>query len=573
MRMIINFIILAAMDQLPGVFEPAFAQRALLAAVLVAIAGGVIGSWIVLHDLAFFAHAAAAGAYPLVALAPAGAVATESFSFAGALLFAGAFLLIARRTGERDLTAGVLLTAFLAVGAILQHSYGGGRSAEALFFGSALTVDNAALLTLIAAGSAGLAIASVASGRWTMLAFDRRFEGVQAFALVVAIALLVAAALPTLGALLVAALAVVPTATARLYCNSIRSLVMTSVAIGLTTAIGGLWLALELDLPPGAAVATFGFGIFAAAAVWRAIPVAAARPAVASVAALALLAGCGDKKSTVSETPIAVASTPIVADLASGVAGRGLQIRALLEPGVDPHHYEPRPSDLADLADARVVLRSGGDIDAWLPDAIEASGSDRRPVDLSTAAVLLEHEGEINPHWFLDPSNVIAALDRLRIEFTKAAPEFRETYRANAHRLETDYRRFDSWARDCLGSVQRKRRSFVAGHNAFDYLAARYAIAVPARLSTGNVNSEPSAEAVARAVRVIRDQDVPVVAVVRGEANGVARQIASESGAKLVELNGDTLRDSARSLLDVQYDDVQRLAAAMGGGNRCDQDG
>lgn len=571
--MIINFIILAAMDLLPEVFEPAFAQRALLAAVFVAIAGGVIGSWIVLHDLAFFAHATAAGAYPLVALAPAGAVATEFFSFAGALIFAGAFFLIARRTGERDLTAGVLLTAFLAVGAILQHSYGGGRSAETLFFGSALTVDIAALLTLNAAGSAGLAIASVASGRWTMLAFDRRFEGIQAFALVVAIALLVSAALPSLGVLLVAALGVVPAATARLYCGSIRSLVMTSVVIGLATAIGGLWLALELDLPPGAAVATFGFGLFAAAAVWRAFPIAAARPVVASLAVVAILAGCGDKKSTVSAAPFAVASTPIVADLARAVAGRGLQVRTLLEPGSDPHHYEPRPSDLADLADARVILRSGGDIDAWLHDAIEASGSDRRPVDLSTAAVLLEHNGAINPHWFLDPSNVIAALDRLRIELTKAAPEFRETYRANAHRIETDYRRFDLWARDCLRSVPRKQRSFVAGHNAFDYLAARYAVTVPARISTGNVHTEPSAEAVARTVRVIRNQDVPVVAVVRGEANGVARQIALESGAKLVELHGDTLSDATRSLLDVQYDDVQRLATAMGATKRCDQGG
>ena len=49
----------------------------------------------------------------------------------------------------------------------------------------------------------------------------------------------------------------------------------------------------------------------------------------------------------------------------------------LLAPNADPHDYEVRPHDLGALADADLVVRSGGDVDGWLDEAIEGSGSAR----------------------------------------------------------------------------------------------------------------------------------------------------------------------------------------------------
>ena len=53
----------------------------------------------------------------------------------------------------------------------------------------------------------------------------------------------------------------------------------------------------------------------------------------------------------------------------------------LLAPNADPHAYEVRPHDVQALADADLIVRSGGDVDAWLEDAIEGAGSDAPVVD------------------------------------------------------------------------------------------------------------------------------------------------------------------------------------------------
>ena len=69
-----------------------------------------------------------------------------------------------------------------------------------------------------------------------------------------------------------------------------------------------------------------------------------------------------------------VATTPQLADIARNVAGEDVEVETLLEGDVDPHDYEPRPSDAKALAEADVILRSGGEVDAWLGDLVDSAG-------------------------------------------------------------------------------------------------------------------------------------------------------------------------------------------------------
>ena len=67
-----------------------------------------------------------------------------------------------------------------------------------------------------------------------------------------------------------------------------------------------------------------------------------------------------------------MATTTQAADLAREVGGgRARASSALLPPNADPHDHEVRPDDVKALADAALVVRSGGEVDAWLEDAID----------------------------------------------------------------------------------------------------------------------------------------------------------------------------------------------------------
>src|ERR1700712_361837 len=95
-------------------------QRALLEALLLAVLGGVLGSWIVLRRLAFFTHGVGTAAFPgLVAARPPG-VAPQLAPLRAAPLSPGALEPLARsRRVATDVATGLLLVGALALGSVL----------------------------------------------------------------------------------------------------------------------------------------------------------------------------------------------------------------------------------------------------------------------------------------------------------------------------------------------------------------------------------------------------------------------------------------------------------------------
>jgi ABC-type Mn2+/Zn2+ transport system permease subunit len=142
---------------------------------------------------------------------------------------------------------------------------GAGAGVDRLLFGTLVGLTGADL----AAGgaSAVLALAACASlGRaWLARGFDPegaaglgpRGEWVD-FALLAVVAACVVAALPAVGALLVASLFVVPAVTARLLTRSVAGLLTAAVAVALVQGLVGLYIAYWLDASPGPAVAATG---------------------------------------------------------------------------------------------------------------------------------------------------------------------------------------------------------------------------------------------------------------------------------------------------------------------------
>jgi ABC-type Mn2+/Zn2+ transport system permease subunit len=77
------------------------------------------------------------------------------------------------------------------------------------------------------------------------------------------------AAIPAVGALLVAAVYVLPGAAARLVARTIPGLLAWAVAFALAQGVIGLYLAYWLDLPPGPPVAVLGSLTYAVLALGR----------------------------------------------------------------------------------------------------------------------------------------------------------------------------------------------------------------------------------------------------------------------------------------------------------------
>ena len=239
-----------------------------------------------------------------------------------------------------------------------------------------------------------------------------------------------------------------------------------------------------------------------------------------------------------------VASTTQLADLARNVAGSRAEVRGLLHANADPHDYELRPSDLDGLAGAAVVLRSGGDLDAWLQEGIESAGGDPDVVSLLDAVRAEPGPGgRPDPHWWQDPRNAIRAVARIRDALEAADPGGAAAYRANASRYTAALRRLDGEVAACVRQVPAAQRKLVTTHDALGYYARRYGLeVVGAVIPSLSTRGQPSAGETAALVDLIRAQGVKAIFAESSVNPRVEQAVSRESGARIGRaLYADTL--------------------------------
>ncbi len=253
-------------------FSLTFMQRAALEVAMLAPLAGLIGAQIVLRHLAFYTHAVGTATFPgLVLAGPAGIPPALA-----ALAVGGAYASALERLGRvrglgRDAATALLLVAALAIGIILASDvFEAGSGVDRLLFGSLVAIGDDELIATSVASAAVLLATAFFRRTWIASGFDPQVVpalGLRTrladWVLVAAIALAVIAALDAVGALLVSAILVMPAATARLVTRSVASLEVSAAALALAEGLGGLLLAFELDVPPGAAIAVLGGLVFA----------------------------------------------------------------------------------------------------------------------------------------------------------------------------------------------------------------------------------------------------------------------------------------------------------------------
>ena len=565
-------------------FSLPFFQRGVVEVLLLAVAAGLLGTWIVLRGMAFFAHAVGTATFPGLVLADGLGFSATLGALGAALVMAVLVGLLARRRGTgTDSVTALALAVTLALGVVLASDvFGSQARVDRLLFGSLLLIDGADL-RLAAAAALAVAVAALVIGpRWLATGFagEQRGAGRQGAAdaaLVVLVALVAVAALAAVGALLATALMVVPAATTRLAFDRMRSWQLATVVLTALEGVGGLWLAFQLDVPPGAAIAVLAGVVFALVAAGRALALSR-RPAPA-LAALALaaalgVAGCGSGSGSNPGRPVVAATTTQLGDLARQIGGPAVDVRQILRSNSDPHEYEPRPKDVQAVADARLLLTSGRGIDDWAGQVVKDSGTDARVVDVGAAIPVVRAStegGGDDPHWWHDPRNVLAATTTIERALIAAAPADRAAIERRAAAYRARLRLLDADIRACIDRVPRGERRIVTDHDALGYFAARYGISVVgAVIPSSTTRAQASAGDLAALERTIRREHVRAVFPEHSVNAKLAERIASDTGAGADEtLYGDTLGPQgsrAGTYLGMEAENAQAIARGMSAG-------
>lgn len=270
------------------------------------------------------------------------------------------------------------------------------------------------------------------------------------------------------------------------------------------------------------------------------------RSFVLAVVAVALAAGCGTGNGE-PENPDVVATTAVVGALTKAVAGDTLTVGTIVGPGADPHEYEASPDDITKVAKAKVVLRNGVGIDAFLDKVV--SGSGQRSVVTVTEGIKLrrgEDESgrpEDDPHVWHDPANAKIMVDNIARALSAAFPEQADALakRATAYKEKLDAA--DGEIRTLMDGIPPANRKLVTNHDALGYFIDRYGLLyVGAVIPSLSTEGEPSAQEIADLEKLIKSEGVKAIFAESSVEPKIAREIAKDTKIKIVDdLYGDSL--------------------------------
>ena len=258
----------------PWHFE--FMRRALIAGVFVAMAGAVVGAFVVVKGLAFLsdavAHSSLAGA-AIAFLGGGGSTAISIGAVIAAVITALGVSFITRTSRLREDTAIALLFAGLFGFAILLISRARNYALELNSFivGNILGVSNADLVLMGVLTAVILLVTAYFYRELLFTAYDPTMaaaSGVPVAAvqtgLLVLVALAAVIAFRLVGVVLVMAMLVAPAATAGLIVRRIPLIMAAGVAVGLFATVAGLYLSFYGDFAAGPSVVMVAVGAFGA---------------------------------------------------------------------------------------------------------------------------------------------------------------------------------------------------------------------------------------------------------------------------------------------------------------------
>jgi zinc/manganese transport system substrate-binding protein len=244
--------------------------------------------------------------------------------------------------------------------------------------------------------------------------------------------------------------------------------------------------------------------------------------------------------------PRVVASFSILADMARELAPAAAQVTALVGPDADAHVYEPRPADVKRLAQADLVVINGLGFEGWIERMVKVSGY-RGTVAVASQGIEPlrgSHHG-VDPHAWQDLARARRYAANISAAFAQKWPDQQDDIARRGADYQARIDRLDAQVREWLGAVPRAQRRVITSHDAFGYFGAAYGVdfLAPQGWST---HSEPSAAAVARLIRQIKQDGVRAVFIENISDPRLVQRIAHESGVRV----GGTLYSDALSKPD-----------------------
>jgi zinc/manganese transport system substrate-binding protein len=258
-----------------------------------------------------------------------------------------------------------------------------------------------------------------------------------------------------------------------------------------------------------------------------------------------------------AELKVASLST-ITTDIARNVGGDKVKVISIIKPGIDPHEFQPSPSDVKEIETADLVLITGKGIEGYLTKLEDAVGNKAKFVDTggTIPSLKLEEEGKMaeDPHWWHSIVNMKKATAVVEKRFIEADPANKTTYEKNTAAYLAQLEELETWAKIEVSKLPREKRKLVTSHDAFQYFARDFGFKIYA-IEGVSTEDEPSSKKITDLIKTVKNKGVKAIFLESIENPKVATTMTKETGAKV---GGKLYADGLGENEAATYQDMMR---------------
>lgn len=273
-----------------------------------------------------------------------------------------------------------------------------------------------------------------------------------------------------------------------------------------------------------------------------------------------------------------VTTTTFVGDVVGIIGGEAIDLTVLLEPGQNPHSYQPVPQDMVKVSKADLIFANGLGLEDFLDDLLGGTGKADELVIVSEQIIPLEgldpgHEGDDegqahdqDPHVWFDPNNVLSWTEIITDTLVENDPEHAEIYLENAAQYREELKGLDSWIQEQVANIPEENRKLVTDHTVFGYFIEQYGFTqVGAVIPALTTEAETSGQQLSSLIDIIRENNVKAIFIGVDFDPSLSDMIAYDTGAELVPLYFGSLSQGApaESYLTFMQYNVETIVNAL----------
>ncbi len=233
-----------------------------------------------------------------------------------------------------------------------------------------------------------------------------------------------------------------------------------------------------------------------------------------------------------------VTTNSILEDMVRQVAGDKVALHSIVARGVDPHEYEPKPTDISETTQADVIFYNGLNLETggsgWFSKLIKtAHKKDREQVfeasDAVTPLYLTTNQSEQDPHAWLDLGNGIRYVETITAVLKAKDPKHANYYQERSDTYLAKLKKLDAAAKEKFLDIPEKQRLLVTSEGAFKYFSKAYHV-IPAYIWEINTESQGTPEQMAEVLAKINASEVKALFVETSVSPKSMAQVSKETG-------------------------------------------